>query len=359
MTQRCLPPDFDAATLFTPGRGLRTMAARCAVVALLAGLFAAAPARAADGRTTSAATTKTVGEGSVWLNRVQHAAQRLNYVGNFVYQQGSQLQSSRITHAYDATGEHEKLEILDGQPMEYIRHNDELKCYIPETRVIVIEKRPPGERFPGLLMTTGAEIDAHYKITPLGNERVAGRNCQVTMVEPRDKLRYGYRLWTDQQTGLLLKAQTLNERGEVIEQVGFTQVSIGQPVDRSSFRPRVRSLEGWRTERLETRPVDLGAAGWSVKNAPSGFQKIREVKRLFTDNRQVSQMVFSDGLANISVFIENSPASGTSEGETNRGAINVMSKRHGDFWLTVVGEAPANSIRQLANSLDFNKSMPR
>lgn len=320
---------------------------------------------AADGRTpppgalVSGAVQRAGNEGMQWLSRIQAAAQRLNYIGNFVHQQGSQLQASRITHAWDQTGEHEKLEILDGQPMEYIRHNDELKCYVPGTRVVVIEKRPAGERFPGLVMNPAADVDAYYKFTPVGTERIAGRSCQVTLLEPRDRLRYGYRLWTDQQTGLLLKAQTLNERGEVIEQVGFTQIDIGAPLDKSAFRPKVRSLEGWRTERLETRPVDLAQAGWVVRNPPAGFQKIRAVKRLFADGREVSQMVFSDGLANISVFIEAGSSAGNPEGETQRGPIHIVTRRQGEHWLTVVGEAPAASIRQLANSLELSKSTPK
>ena len=305
-----------------------------------------------------AAGARPVGEalGMAWLVRIQNAAQKLNYSGTFVYQQGNHMQSSRVTHAHDLTGEHEKLEILDGQAVEYIRHNDELKCYSPEAKVVVTEKRPATDRFPGLLVPVTGDLEQFYKITRVGSDRVAGRPCQVTLVEPRDGLRYGYRLWTDQASGLLLKAQTLNERGEVIEQVGFSEVSIGEPIERNRFRPSARSLAGWRWERVESQVADFSLAGWTLRTPVPGFQKVREVKRSFAGRREVGQMVFSDGLANISVFIEAGAAPGATEGEQNRGPTNVVSRRHGEFWLTVVGEAPAASIRQLANSLEFAKS---
>lgn len=311
----------------------------------------------ADPRNAAAGRSET--EAGAWLARVQAAAQRLNYSGNFVYQQGNQLQSSRLTHAWDASGEHEKLEILDGQALEYIRHNDELKCYMPEAKVVVTEKRPAGERFPGLLMAPGADIDSHYKMSRVGTERVAGRNCRVTMLEPRDGLRYGYRLWTDHATGLLLKAQTLNEKGEVIEQVGFTEIGIGEPIERARFRPKVKSLEGWRQERLETWPADLRLSAWSARSPLPGFRKIREVRRAFADKREAGQIVYSDGLATISVFVESGSLPGASEGEVNRGPVNVVTRKSSEHWLTVVGEVPMSAVRQLANSLEFNRSMAK
>jgi len=335
-----------------PAHGRSLLAAGCV---LIASLWLGSAALAADPR--AAAAPRAATDGASWLARIQSAAQRLNYSGNFVYQQGNQLQSSRITHAWEQGTELEKLEILDGQALEYIRHNDELKCYMPEAKVVVSEKRPSGERFPGLVMVADADIESHYKVMRMGTDRVAGRSCHVTMLEPRDALRYGYRLWTDHATGLLLKAQTLNERGEVIEQVGFTEIAIGEPIERARFKPKVKSLEGWRHERLEMRPADF--AGWIVKNPLPGYRKVREVRRAFADKRDVGQMVFSDGLATISVFIEAGSATGVAEGEVNRGPMNVITRRASEHWLTVMGEAPMSAIRQLANSLELNRSMAK
>jgi sigma-E factor negative regulatory protein RseB len=63
-------------------------------------------------------------------------------------------------------------------------------------------------------------------------------------------------------------------------------------------------------------------------------------------------MMFSDGLAAMSVFIE--PYSeGRTEGSLQQGAMTIMGKRQGEYWLTVVGEVPVSAIRQVMNSIEL------
>jgi sigma-E factor negative regulatory protein RseB len=301
-----------------------------------------------------------------WLKNIQAAAQKLNYSGTFVYQQGSQMRTSRITHLLEGRNELEKLEVLDGKPREYIRANDEVICYVPEAKTLLVEKRVTHDIFPAILASNPADIGEFYsaKMDVVG--RVAGRDCQAIFLEPKDSMRYGYRLWADKTTGLLLRAQTLDEKRNVIEQIAFTQISIGN-VDRARVRPSFTDTSGWRVENAVMSQASL--SGWSVKSLPPGFRKIREVKRLVSDapvhgsasapsassqsqQREVSHMVFSDGVAAISVFIEPGSQSRT-EGSLQQGALNIIGKRYGDFWLTIVGEVPSAALRQVANSIEF------
>lgn len=297
-----------------------------------------------------------------WLKKIQSAAQKLNYSGTFVYQQGSQMRTSRITHLLEGRNEIEKLEVLDGKPREYIRTNEEVICYVPETKTLLVEKRVTNDVFPAILAATPADIGDFYNVKMDAVGRVAGRDCQAIVLEPKDNLRYGYRLWADKSTGLLLRAQTLDDNRSVIEQIAFTQIAIGS-VDRARARPSFGDTSGWRVENAVMSQASL--SGWSVKSLPPGFRKIREVKRLVSDTtaqggnpagqstqREVSHMVFSDGLAAISVFIEPGSQSRT-EGSMQQGALNIVGKRHGDFWLTIVGEVPSAAIRQIANSIEF------
>jgi sigma-E factor negative regulatory protein RseB len=295
-----------------------------------------------------------------WLRKIQSAAQKLNYSGTFVYQQGSQMRTSRITHLLDGRNEIEKLEVLDGKPREYIRTNEEVICYVPEAKTLLVEKRVTNDVFPAILAANPADIGEFYNVRMDVVGRVAGRDCQAIMLEPKDNMRYGYRLWADKSTGLLLRAQTLDDNRGVIEQIAFTQIAIGN-VDRARARPSFADTSGWRVENAVMSQASL--SGWSVKSLPPGFRKIREVKRLVSDTaggnpsaqltqREVSHMVFSDGLAAISVFVEPGSQSRT-EGSMQQGALNIVGKRHGDFWLTIVGEVPAASIRQVANSIEF------
>jgi sigma-E factor negative regulatory protein RseB len=297
-----------------------------------------------------------------WLKKIQLAAQTLNYSGTFVYQQGSQMRTSRITHLLEGRNEIEKLEVLDGKAREYIRTNEEVVCYVPEAKTLLVEKRVTNETFPAILAASPAEIGESYNVRMDAAGRVAGRDCQAIVLEPKDNMRYGYRLWADKATGLLLRAQTLDENRSVIEQIAFTQIAIGG-IDRARAKPSFGDTSGWRVENAIMSQTTL--SGWAVKSLPTGFRKIREVRRLVSDNgaqggnlqgqsthREVSHMVFSDGLAAISVFIEPGSQSRT-EGSMQQGALNIVGKRHGDFWLTIVGEVPATAIRQVANSIEF------
>lgn len=296
-----------------------------------------------------------------WLRKIQSAAQRLNYSGTFVYQQGNQMRTSRIAHLADGRNEIEKLEILDGKPREYIRTNDEVICYVPEARTLQVEKRVAHEMFPAMFAASPADISELYDVRKEEGGRVAGHDCQAIVLEPKDNLRYGYRLWAERSTGLLLRAQTLNEKHDAVEQIAFTQVAIGN-VDRSRVKTSFPNTSGWRVENASMSQTDL--AGWTVKFLPPGFRKIREVKRMVSDTpaagsaagrnaqREVSQMVFSDGLAAISIFIEPGSQSRT-EGSMQQGAMNIIGRRYGDFWLTIVGEVPAATLRQVANSIEF------
>lgn len=297
-----------------------------------------------------------------WLRRIQTAAHNLSYAGTFVYQQGSQVRTSRITHVADKKGEFEKLEILDGKPREYIRRNDEVTHYVPESKTLFIEKRITPEVFPAIFGANPIDLAEHYHVKKGEIGRVAGFECQAIILEPKDRLRYGYRLWSEKSSGLLLRAQTYAHQNEIVEQIAFTQVVIGN-IDRSNVRSSFPDTTGWRIEHSITSPATV--SGWTVSALPRGFKKIRELKRLVSEgaesasvgsspasSREVTQLVFSDGLAAISVFIEPGTQSRT-EGSMQQGAMNIIGKRQGDFWLTIVGEVPAAAIRQVANSIEF------
>lgn len=293
-----------------------------------------------------------------WLRKIQSAAQKLNYSGTFVYQQANQMRTSRISHLLDGRNEVEKLEILDGKPREYIRNNEEVICYVPDAKTLFVEKRVTHDIFPAILANNAIELTDHYNVRKEEGGRIAGHDCQAISLQPKDDLRYGYKLWADKDSGLLLRAQTLNEKNEVVEQISFTQISIGN-IDRNRVKPTYTNTNGWKVENSAMSQVNL--SGWTVKALPKGFRKIREVKRQVPDanagagqpaQREVSQIVFSDGLAAISVFIEPESQSRT-EGSIQQGATNIVGKRQGDFWLTIVGEVPSAAIRQVANSIEF------
>jgi len=289
----------------------------------------------------------------VLLTRIQQAAEHQNYSGTYVHQQGNQVQSSRVVHLIDRNGEHEKLELLDGQEREFIRNNDDVRCYVPDNKLVLVEKRARYDTFPALLTTEPGEIDRYYQLSMAGTDRVAGRIAQVIVLDARDRQRYGYRLWFDRDTSLLLKAQTIGDKGTPIEQVAFNEITIGGSIDPSRVKPTATNTDGWRIETNRMIPVDLAKAGWSVAQPVAGFHQVMVVRRAFGGREDIGQMVYSDGLAAISIFIEPVAPQGAVEGDATKGPVNIVMKRHGDFWLTIVGDAPAAAIREMGNAIEY------
>jgi len=290
-----------------------------------------------------------------WMNRSQSAAQRLEYAGTFVYQRGSQVRTSRITRMRTTKSVIEKLEVLDGQSQEYVRNGDEIIHYFPAERRLIVERRGSERSFPDIRFTHPQEILRYYTVRQLAIDRVAGREALGLALEPRDGLRYGYRFWCDRVSGVLLRAQTLSEKGEIIEQIAFTQLSIGK-VRPSQVKTSHVNTRGWRIENASATANE--PSGWKAGWLPGGFKPVRTVKRVLGrpenagEPREVIQLVFSDGLAGISVFIEAwSPRHESLP--VQQGSLNMLGKRHGKFWLTIVGEVPLVTIRQVAESLEF------
>ncbi len=290
-----------------------------------------------------------------WVQSIQQAAVRVNYSGTIVYQAGGEMRTSRITHLFDGAHSHERIQTMDGKPREYIRlrteNDDEVRCLIPESRRVIVEHRAVEEPFPGLIGAPAEAILERYELKSGEVERVAGVECQVLVLEPRDQLRYGYRLCVDRATGLLLKAQTVGERHEVLEQVAFTDIRIGERIDRSRLKP-AWATEGWTVERSDYRRADPEKAGWLVP-APDGFLRTKEVLRRM-GTADAMQVVFSDGLATMSVFIEPSSAGTPVVDEVQMmGPTAAYARRLGDALVTVIGEVPPSAVRTLAKSVEF------
>lgn len=290
-----------------------------------------------------------------WLRKIYQATEKLSYTGTFVYQQGERTETSRITRRADASGGIERLEVLDGLPREVVRTRDEIRCYLPESQTVKVDRRRDQRGFPALLPAQVSGLTEHYSIAMDETARIAGFDCQAIVLAPRDELRYGYKLWADVQTGMLLKARAFNRAGDTVEQFTFTQLEIGY-VARERLRPRL-ATRSWRVEQSAVAPANLAEAGWSVHADLPGFRKIVEIQRMLRDAQPVRQVVYSDGLAAVSVFIE--PIAGRTEppriGLATMGAVNIYTREVANHLVTVVGEAPAASVQRIGNQVEFRR----
>jgi len=291
-----------------------------------------------------------------WLRRIHDATHKLSYSGTFVYRSGDRTETSRITRYVDPSGDIEKVEVMDGVPREIVRTRDIVRCYLPDARVVKVEQhldRAGSERgFPAFLPERIGALARHYDIALGEADRVAGYECRTVTLMPKDELRYGHKLYADAKTGMLLRAETFDARNNLVEQFSFTQLTIGG-VSRDKVKPS-HAAKAWRVERSDASPASLG---WGLSSEFPGFRKVAELKRRIGDAGAVGQVVYSDGLAAISIFIE--PLEGRREaaagGLASVGAIHIYTKEVSKHMVTVVGEAPAASVQRIANAVELRR----
>ena len=297
------------------------------------------------------------GDALAWLERIHAAAQKLSYTGTFVYRNGDQAETLRIVHSVGGQGSRERLETLDGRPREIVRSGDEVKCYLPDSKTIKVDTQTDHKVFPALLPENLQAIGEHYEVSTGTIERVAGHECQAILLKPKDTLRYGRKLWADTKTGLLLKMQTL-DGNETIEQFAFTQIRIGGKIDYSQLKPTfLAESRGWHVENSGAVTASLSASGWNISPELPGFKKLTEMKRTQGGSSEVGHVVYSDGLFAVSVFIEPlaEKTSMPPPGLSRQGAINIYSRKVASHLVTVVGEVPAESVKRLAESVEYRK----
>lgn len=295
-----------------------------------------------------------------WLKIVSFAAHQTNYSGVFVYQYDDRVKTSRITHVVEPDSEYEKLESLDGPKREIIRHHGQVWSY-DNQKMVQLEGRRARGRFPSLLPEQLSALNENYQVKEMGMERVAGYNAQVIQFQPRDGLRYAHKIWAHTDSGLLLKAAVLNDKNQMVEQYTFTQLQIGGKIDRSWIKRSAAAVprEAASSESPEkangVTPIN---SGWVVDSLPSGFKKTMEVQRPSRSRHvPITQLVFSDGLSAISVFIESADADeDDAEGLSSRGAVNMYRKVVDLNLITVVGEVPPRTVIEVLNSVRHNGS---
>jgi sigma-E factor negative regulatory protein RseB len=304
-----------------------------------------------------------------WLETMTFAAHKTDYSGTFVYQFGSHVEVSRITHITDPSGEYGRLESLDGAQREIVRHNGEVWCYVGDTRV-KLEAQRSDKEFPALLPDSQSlsKINKNYQVKQTGEARVAGFRTFAIRFQPYDNLRYGRRMWVDSNSGLLLKSEVLDERGSIVEQYAFTQLTMGGNIDRSWIAAgtsgddkqavsaaRQKHDSGADHHDAAGKAVPAPASGWQADAMPEGFGKIAELRRpMHNRSGSAIQMVFSDGMASISVFIEEDDNDEDDHpGLTSQGAVQIYSKLLDGHLVTVVGEVPPQTVIQVGDSVRF------
>lgn len=291
------------------------------------------------------------GYAAQWLTRVTQAARALNYSGTVLVRQGSRYDTFRLAHMFENDQESEKVLSLDGPAREVVRTANEVRYYFPDAKIVRVEPRTIRNGFPSLSPEQTANLTQYYEFKLAPGGRVAGRMTEMATFEPRDGMRYAHRFWADATTGLLLRSRLVNEKGDVIEEFAFTDVTYNAKLDREMVRPSWTSVPpDWQVTSSSPGEFLVDETGWMVNKVPPGFVKISEGFRKLGGKR-TAQLVFSDGLVAISVFVEPYTVTQTQIGLTQTGGLAQYSTRTDAYRVTVIGEAPPATVQQIAQSV--------
>jgi len=303
----------------------------------------------------SKAAQRSVGD---WLMRMHEASRHRSYVGTFVVSVGGNMSSARIWHVCDGEQQVERVESLTGAPRSTFRRNDQVMTFLPESRVAVTEKRESLGLFPNLLNAADSSIAQFYRVRTAGRERVAGFEADVVQLQPADRWRFGYRIWAEKKTGLVVKLQTLDETGRVLEDAAFSELQIDAPVSMAKLTRMMGNTEGYQIEKPDMVKTTAAAEGWVLKHPVPGFKSMSCFSRAVGSkaggpNQATMQWIFSDGLASVSLFVD--AFDGRRHGQPGSlalGATHTLTRRMGDWWLTAVGEVPTHTLAAFAQALE-------
>jgi len=315
----------------------------------------------------SVLSVSSIAADDAWLmlQKTAYAARELNYQGVFVYQNGKQTRSVQITHMNNAGQEMTRNLVLDtslqaNQPREVYSQGNDILIVHPKNEAnnpttIVIEKRRGQNLFPAMLPTDLQSLKASYKTRVLATEMIAGRGAQVIELTANDAYRYSYKIWADAEFGLLLKMTLLDNKKQTLEQIEFTQLSMLNSRDANWFQPKIDVKKDYVTEDVSA--INHVDTNWILAELPTGYVKVDHVTlNLPGKTSPVDQIVFSDGIASVSLFIE-PVAKGIRPkmGHMLIGSTNICANVIDGYQITVVGEVPEATVMQIAKAVTFKK----
>jgi sigma-E factor negative regulatory protein RseB len=322
----------------------------------------------------SAGPVSAAEDARAWLEKMNKALSTRNYDGTFFHISGGRVETMRIVHRVRSGRVMERLQSLDGSGREFVRANNELTCYLPDQHTILVEPRQDNGPFLGALPHFDSSVGDFYRIEAMPSGQILGRPVKAIAVNPKDQFRFGYRLWLDEKTAMPLKTQLCDSRGQVIEQIYFARLDMPENIPDSDLAPTVRT-DGMRWVRQGSAPDNTPAAlaAYRASELPPGFKlTIQGAQTLGDASSPASHLVYSDGLATVSVFVEEHIVSASGiirPGDAQTQAPAPQSPMQGlvrvgsgyafstivqGHQVTAVGEVPAQTVEFIAHSVKIS-----
>ena len=288
-----------------------------------------------------------------WLERMTTAMSQMSYQGTFVYVRGSIVETMRITHVTDETGVRERLYSISGPRREVIRDREGVRCVLQDSGSVVEDPVVVSAYFPELPLAAIDKDSDGYRLELSGRARIAGQTARRVSILPQDVYRYGYEFWLEEQTGLLLKWVLMDSSHKALAKLMFTDFAMGSAVDMDELESDSPAEDF--TELPSFSPVKTvviqSSPRWQPHKLPPGF-KLSSHSHKTSPNGIFEHMVYSDGLAAVSVYIEKKGSEvGVMQGVGQLGTNNAYSRKQGDLQITAIGEVPAVTVKTIADSM--------
>lgn len=290
-----------------------------------------------------------------WLVQVQEATRGRSYAGTLVVTVGQDMAVSKVWHVCDRTTQVERVDTLSGTPKTTVRRNAQVISFWPEKKVAYTEQRESLGLLSTRLRTNGQSLQTLYRLQPMGTQRVAGHEARVMEIVAKDQARWSYRVWTEVKTGLVIKMQTLDAQGQILEQVAYSDLQMDAPITMAELLQRMQQTEGYTVVQKPLKKTIATPFGQRVPASVLGFQPLSCYQRDEADvagRKDRIQCVFSDGLATVSVFVEPARAGLTlAAPQAAAGATHAISQVVGTHWVSAMGEVPPQTLQRLTQAL--------
>jgi sigma-E factor negative regulatory protein RseB len=288
----------------------------------------------------SISQTSMAGESAVareWLERMTTAMSQMSYQGTFVYVRDGVVETMRITHVTDETGVRERMYSVSGPHREVIRDQKGVRCILEDSASVVEDQ----------------VVASGYRLETGGEARIAGHTARRVSISPEDRFRYGYDFWLEEQTGLLLKWVLFDARHRPLAKLMFTDFAIGSAIDLAELESdsRAEDFIEMKTFSPQETVVTQSSPRWQPTKLPPGFN-LASYSHKIGAGGVYEHMVYSDGLAAVSVYVEqNGKDAALKPGISQLGTNNAITRTQGDFQITVIGEVPAITVKSIANEI--------
>lgn len=295
------------------------------------------------------------GDPASMLVEMSDAARNANYQGVIVYQTQDRMETLKVVHGIQDGHEVERVQTLTGAPREVVKRDGKVICLLPKDRKVTIDRPTPKGLFPSLSAERVARLAEVYEFREIGEERVAGRSCKGLAILPKDRYRYGYEIWADAKTRVPLKVNLIGRNGSVLEQMMFTEVEFPERIADSAFEPADAAAPPSPAvvAAVEPQPAPVAAPTWRFRELPPGYRVTMRSLRPTPDGKGVVEHVLlTDGLSAVSVFSTRRAAPAQPfQGQSRMGAVHAFGRMLGTVHITVVGEAPPETVRLIGESL--------